>query len=591
MNKNKIIFSILTLTFFVGALQAQTTYVKFDKDTQPEGKNIKFFQNEIYQVVDTLPTDTINKIKQYRIVAMEDTIIVGRSVSLITIYDKNYGNSKNDFVKLDRENNKIYCDVKLLKKEKIFYGTYIIGKFNSIIKNLDGKIAKSELGNSFRLIIPYQPAIWYKTSELTEYENAPFYLTWWFIAIVLLAVIAGAAGGYFIPKIFCKGEKLQEVEYDGSNITEWAEKHNTSIHLLKLHNPEHNNIWEQINEQETDWTKIQNALNGQKLKIIEQRKELTVKKTETQTTTFQGNLLTTADFKKIIGPTQNDIFEIKKLLLANDDKDKITELEKTIGTKETKIKGLETELLGKVEELKNVITEKNKLKNKIEENKKTILTVDFLKDYAGKVYDYLNYCQSKVYQSAIKLYNDLQQPEKAGMLLLNFETAIKDLQTGEWLQILSAIKERGVIVTSSQDIIKPFAQPESDEEKLREFKHFLFNELLVKYSSSLLILAEAFRNLNHFGVAIKDSQKYEFADFVQNIQTKAGNVDMKIKYVPLFENGNSSKYLFISKSTGNNVSPAYFEVIKNLKKDDIAEIVSYGTVTEFDDTQTQIKIA
>jgi len=659
MNKNKVISTVLTLTFFVCALQAQT-YVQFNREVQPEGNSVKFFHNEIYQVLDTLPTDSTN-IKQYRITVMDDTIIVGKSVHNYDEKITDYQNKKNNFVKIDTKNNEIFCDVKLLKKDNILDGAYIIDKNNNkIILSANNKIAKSKYGDFFRLVIPNQPTIWYKTSELTEYKTDPFYLTWWFIAVVLFVVlIIGVAIGYLVAKLFCKKEKLPEVEYDGSNITEWAKDRNTSIELLKLYNPEYEDIWNEIHEQGTVWNEIQQKLKGQTLKIKQlinntdektlnkvkynggrltdfaQKYNMTVQeladlnsdipkdwnnkndkekwkiieklhgkelfvKNVAQPAIYQGDFLTVADFNKtirvlntFIEQTQtNTIIEIKKTLPTSEDKNKITELEKIIGTKEANIKSLSDELVSKEDELKSTIFAKNNLENKIKETEKTILIVDFLKEYAGKVCDYLNFCQGTVYKSAIKLYNDLQQPDKAGILLLNFTTAIKDLQTDKWLQILSEIREHGIIITSNQEIICSFEQPQNNEEKLREFKRFLFNEFIAKYSSSLLILTEAFRNLNRFGVSISDNQQAEFADFVRNIKNKAGSIELKIKYVPLFEKGTKDEHIHFIKPAGNNVSRAYLEVIKGLEKDDIAEIVSYGITTEFDDTeQTQVKLA
>jgi uncharacterized membrane-anchored protein YhcB (DUF1043 family) len=669
MNKNKIISTVLILTFFVGALQAQT-YVQFNSELTPkENTAIKFYPDEIYAVLDTLPTDTVAKIKQYRIIVLDDTITVGKSVSDYPYSITEYQDKKNDFIKLDAENNEIYCDVKLLKKENAFDDTYIISENNTKINNLNDKIAKSKLGEYFRLVIKNQPTIWYKTSELTEYKTTPIYLTRWFIAIVFF--IIGVAIGCFISRFFSKKEKLQEIEeksqeieeklqeieYDGSHLKNWAENKNTSIDLLKKHNPEYKEVWTKIKDKGTNWDDVQNDLKGKKLKvktlentsnsitnirgvdnqidtllckvkfssdslsefankykmtvqelislnpeipsdydsksqqdknkIIQklQGKKLTVKKPEPQTHT--NDFLTAADLEQA---KRDIVTEIEKLLPKSDDKNKIAALEKTVSERELKISNLNNELVGKAEELKAANLSKSTLENKIKEIEKTVIAVDFLRDYAGKGYDYLNYCQGKVYKSAIELYNDLQQPDKVGMLLLNFETAVKDLQADKWLQILEEIKERGVIVTSNQEIIRSFSQPQSNEEKLRELKRFMFNELLVKYSSSLLILTEAFRNLNYFGVAISDTQKADFSDFVLKIKNKSGSIGMEIKYVPLFEN--VTEYVHISKNAGNNVSRAYLEVIKGLEKDDIAEIVSYGIVTEFDDTaQTQIKLA
>ena len=276
----------------------------------------------------------------------------------------------------------------------------------------------------------------------------------------------------------------------------------------------------------------------------------------------------------------------------------ITNLERQLHEKNSALNRVEQEKFNelnkaeqeKYNELNRVQQEKTQLMERLVNIQKAMLPAVFLRNYAAQVYDYLYYGQKTVYKSAVKLYNDLKQPDIAGLLLLNFETAVIDLQMDKWLQILFELKERGVIVTSNRYIIESFAQPQSENEKLREFKRFLFNELLLKYCSSLLILAESFRNLYHFGIDIDNVNETGFADFVRSLRNKAGGIGMGVKYVPLFEKVTDNDYLSLVKSVGSNMSRAYSGV--SIQRDYIAEIVSYGIVTEFDDSEkTQIKLA
>ena len=290
-------------------------------------------------------------------------------------------------------------------------------------------------------------------------------------------------------------------------------------------------------------------------------------------------------FRFIEGKIEKSITEMQQLKPTEEFNNFISSLQAEVANKTKAITHLEGQLHEKYSELNRAEQEKTQLMAHIANIQKTILPAGFLRNYAAQVYDYLIYCQQTVYKSAVKLYNDLKQPEIAGLLLLNFETATFDLQTNKWLQVLSEIKERGIIVTSNRGIIESFTQPQNENEKLREFKRYLYNELLLIYCSSILILAEAFRNLNCFGIEVSESG---FADFVRNIRNKAGGIGMTVKYVPLFEK--ATDYLSSVKSVGSNVSRAYSTI--SLQRDYIAEIVSYGIVTEFDDSEkTQIKLS
>ena len=139
-------------------------------------------------------------------------------------------------------------------------------------------------------------------------------------------------------------------------------------------------------------------------------------------------------------------------------------------------------------------------------------------------------------------------------------------------------------------MIRSFSQIQSEEEKKREFQRLFFTDVLIKYSSSILILAEEFRNLVHFQIPTESANEAQgiFSKHVTELNIKIKSTGLENKYIPLFQN--FEKFLGNIESVGRERNFAYREV-HGLEKGSIAEIISYGIKTSFEDTKTLIILA
>jgi hypothetical protein len=238
------------------------------------------------------------------------------------------------------------------------------------------------------------------------------------------------------------------------------------------------------------------------------------------------------------------------------------------------------------------VDEKLKAQNVARELTEKVIVLDFLKGYADSVFRYLKYCQH-VSNDAYDFYRKASQLHARQVfieeqLVMKFQSSINDIPFGNWIQIVEDIKDTGA--TTNRQLIRSFSQIQTDAEKQNEFKRLLFSFVLVKYTSNLLVLAEAFRNLSRFEGATEYSGEVEnmFAKHVKELKSQAMAVGLEIKYVSLFDNW--EKYIGEVEMNGGNRSLTY-KRINNLAKDDVAEIVSYGIRTKFEDTKTTIIIA
>jgi hypothetical protein len=218
-----------------------------------------------------------------------------------------------------------------------------------------------------------------------------------------------------------------------------------------------------------------------------------------------------------------------------------------------------------------------------------VVSVGFLQNYAESIYSYLRFCEEVKqragnYYDRIVLRNDYNAATVA-CLLQKFHNSIGDIPVNDWLQIIEDIRETGLTV--NRQLIRIIAQPESNSEKQRELRRTLFREIIIRYSSNILILAESFRNLAGFGIdaAFAGEAELDFGKYVAGIVNRAKTVDMEIRYVPLFEK--YDKYSAIVEPVNQKQSFPYREV-QGLQRNDMAEIVSYGVKTEFEDIKTQI---
>lgn len=237
------------------------------------------------------------------------------------------------------------------------------------------------------------------------------------------------------------------------------------------------------------------------------------------------------------------------------------------------------------EEKNQKITELNKLQDKV-------ITVDFLTAYSDGVLAYLKLC-NEVSSDAFDYFNRISQQNlhdafAAGHLLMTFQNSVNAIPVGNWMQIAQDIKDTGA--TTNKKLIRSFSQIQNEEERKREFQRLLYSEVLVKYSSSILILAEAFRNLGRFQVSselVNDAQN-TFSKHVLELVSKVKATGLENKYVALFKN--FEDFLGQAELVDREKSFAY-KGITGLEKGAIVEIVSYGVKTNFEETKTLIILA
>jgi hypothetical protein len=288
------------------------------------------------------------------------------------------------------------------------------------------------------------------------------------------------------------------------------------------------------------------------------------------------------------------IDEINKIKNAESQVEK-EKLEKLIREKEGEISRLRSEK----EKFETLTEEKETQINRLDSENKNlkmwynslsekVFPVEFLRNYAETIYAYFDLC-AEVERKAENYYEkEVHRNSSAAAtiacLLQKFRNSVSGIPASEWRQIVKDIKDAGI--TANKQVIRILSQPPTDNEKQREFRKTLFREVIVRYSSNVLILAESFRNLARFGINGGETAT-EFKKYVDTIVSKAKTIDMEIKYVPLFEKFDS----YSAKIESVNKSRSFpYNVISNLQRDDIAEIVSYGIKTEFEETKTQIII-
>jgi hypothetical protein len=620
-----VLFSILSLN----TLNAQQ-YVRAKKDFNDGTKPIRIFEGEIYILSKQEKDWKYFQVNGQDYKAKDD-------VELINDNPQNLESNKNEFVKI-KDDGLLYIDVSpITTNQDIWLADNIEKKVQFSTKKT---ASINSIGENFRLIIPNTVTIWYNKNELTKHveplqdkildindnqsdtmdEPQKMSLVWW--QIVLCIAGLGIVGFIIWWFFFRKKEEKEpiRIKYQGNNksLSNFANENNIKLKdLLKWNKIDKK--YQFYNEQEKN--KIQNQYKGKSLIVGFQ-----AKKTETNDTTFflqstndeinekfdskeknndtstPNNTQQNNDISTQLTQMQNVLLkEIKQLKTEDNNSGEINKLNKEVSdlksenvrlnetmiTNNSTISELKTEKLNLTSQIQELNSENKRLFSKIEETEKKVIVVDYLKGYADSVYSYLEFCQ-KVSNEAYSAYNRINQQQQAfgaGLLLMNFQSAVNSISVGSWLQIVQDIKETGT--TTNKNLIRSLAQPQNNNEKQKEFQRLLFTEVLVKYSSNILTLAEAFKNLPRFQVIselVFDIQN-TFSKYVPEIVNKAKTVGMEIKYVPLFKN--FGDYLEQIETIDKERSTAYKD-IKELQKDDIVEIVSYGVKTIFEDSRTYI---
>ena len=621
MNKFLASFAILIST--VCNAQAQDGYIKYHTDSEYRNKAVKVFKGEIVPFLNSSRSNKIN------VIVGADTItdLPNNSNSYSTIaISKTYSSIQKQFLQLIGNGNvsinatNIDDTVTLISESG--------QKLTQLIQQREDKVNKSKLGKTCRLIFSSAPSIFYSTDDLTqkvEDNETPIEETeetgwaWWqiiFLSVIGLCII-GFGFRWFLKRRSSEKQTSQEpikVKYhNNKSLDIFARDNHIDIYKLIQYNK---GVIDKkyMSRNDSDQKKVQKDLNNKELivgyKEKETRNETITKEGDSpkeplgQTTNF-GNNNELSDQLRLMQNTL--ISEIQKVSSSNNNQGEINRLGIKITELENKLKGLENDKTNSDLKQRQLQTEKstletnfqiannekNRVQNEIKDLKERVIAVEFLKGYSESVFTYLKYCQ-QVSSDAYNFFNKISQqnPKQSfapGHLLIKFQSAANSIPIGDWLRTVQDIKDSGA--TTNRKLTRSFTLLQNDGDKQKEFQRLLFSEVLIKYSSNILILAEAFKNHSRFQVSsdFANEAQSTFGKHVAEIVSKAKSTGLDIKHVPLFESW--EKYLGQLEDNGGERSLAYKE-ITGLEKGTIAEIVSYGVKTSIgDDTKTIIILA
>lgn len=633
MNKFFTTFVLLISTFCFA--QAQDGYIKFHTDFEYRNKTVKVFKGEIVPFVNASKANKIN------VVIGADTITdlgsTSKTFEIVTSTNTTYNSQKADFLQL-KKGGVVWVNATTIPNTDTVTLISESGKqLTQLIEKREVQVNQSELGKTCRLIISNSPSIFYSADKLKEFvepepvqepentetlneEKKGTGWAWWYYALIAF----GACGiGFGVWKFIKrkKGNPNEEV-FNSSSLKDFALKYGGVKKLSEL-NP---------NLIPPNWDKLQNAekqriinnLQGKRL-IVRGESETSFgfqenknsnndepitkewdspKETFVQPTNFGNNNELSGQLRQMESTL---IREIQRMSSGNNNQNEVNRLRNEKTEIENKLRGLETDKRNvdaklmqmqsdkatAENNLQTAMTETIRVQNEMKELKERVIAVEFLKGYSESVFTYLKYCQ-QVSSDAYNFFNKISQqnPKQAfaaGHLLMKFQSAVNLIPIGDWLRTVQDIKDSGA--TTNRQLTRSSSQIQNDGDKQKEFQRLLFSEVLTKYSSNILILAEAFKNLSRFqgSADFASEAQSTFGKHVTEIVSKAKSTGLDIKYVPLFESW--EKYLGQVEDNGGEKSLAYKE-ITGLEKGAIAEIVSYGVKTSIgDDTKTIIILA
>jgi|GEM_PF-3929662 len=634
MNKFFATFTLLFSTLCFA--QAQDGFIKYQKDSEYRNKTIKVLKGEIVSFINTSKSDKIN------IIIGSDTITdIKKTSDSFTEISPNtsYNSQKDDFLQTKsggivwvNANNISATDTVTLISES--------GKqITQLITQREAQVNLSDLGKTCRLIISNAPTIFYSTDKLKQFiepetttttaavpEETKSGLAWWAWVLIGLGVFGLGFGVWWYIRNKDKESEQEPIytAYNGKSLSQFAEDNRIDLETLIKYNK---GVIDKkyIRYNEADRKDVQRELKNKKLIVgfqetnfpksnnnfpkSETRNETITKEWESpqetyvQPTNFGNNNELSGQLRQMESTL---IHEIQRINSGNGNQNEINKLRNEKTELENKLKGfendkrnldstlkqLQTDKLNLESNLQFANTEKNQIQTEIRNLKEKVIAVDFLKGYSDSVFSYLKFCQ-QVSTDAYNCFNkisqqNLKQGFAAGHLLMKFQTSVNPIPVGNWLQTAQDIKDTGA--TTNKQLIRSFAQIQNDSEKQKEFQRLLFTEVLTKYSSSVLILAETFKNLSRFQVAPEYANEIQttFSKHVTEILNKAKAAGLEIKYVSLFKN--FEEYLGQIESVDRERSLAYKEV-SGLQKNEIAEINSYGVKTNFEDSKTYVILA
>jgi len=593
------------------AIEAQE-YIKINKDFTD--KDIKFFKGEIYAVSGTEGNKKKFMAGDIECAAVSDVTIVSEAPQ-----DKI--TEKDLFVQI-KDDGKLHINVSSIEEHDTIWLAGLTDKKIVFASIREADIKSGNFGEKFRLIIPNTVTIWYNKTELAKYSEPQsaavvepakeedsgktLIIILSVIIVVLILVIAAIFAYLFYKKRIRSQQKSPKTSVYSSkkSLTDFANDHD--LELMELLNFNKDTIDQNYhNYKENEQKKVESDLDGSKLIVSYKsiKKQTNDSMFDDEDTDFinattkkhSGNKIRRGDnFSMQLEQLQHNlIHEIRKAGRSANDSNELGNLKSEIATlknENNRLKEAQTDFKNErslfTGQRQEFYTQNKSLSARVAEFESRVIMVDSLKAYANSVCAYLTFCR-QVSTEAYQVFNKIQTSE-TGLLLMNFQVSVNPVPIGNWMQIVQDIKETGA--TTNKNLIRSFSQIQNENEKLKEFQRQLFKEALVTYTSHLLILAEAFRNLSRFHVTSERTVDMQdtFGRYVSEIINKAKTVGIDIKYVPLFKN--FEEYLGQTESTDRNRSIAYKE-IKGLQKGDIAEIVSYGVKTIFEDSRTYIILA
>ena len=644
MNKLFATFVLLISTFCFA--QAQDGYIKYHNDSDYRKKAVKVFKGEIVPFVNGSKPNRIN------VIIGADTITDLGSTSTtfetVTPSKANYLSLKDDLVQ-QKKGGIVYVNINSIEStDSAFVYSENGTLLTKLVEKRDAQIQLANCGKTFRLVISNAPSIFYSADKLkqfvepepvqqaenTETQTEEKKETGWALwQIILLSVIGlgivGLGGWWFIKRRNSKPVTDKEPIYatynNNKSLSNFAMDNHIDLDTL-IHFNKGVIDKKYIRYNDSDRKDVQRDLKNKKLIVgfeekgfvntndnftkAETRNEPMTKEWESpketfvQPTNFGNNNELSGQLKQMESTL---IREIQRMSSGNNNQNEINRLRNEKTEVENKLRGLETDKRNvdaklmqmqsdkttSENNLQTAMTETIRIQNEIKELKERVIALDFLKGYSESVFTYLKYCQ-QVSSDAYNFFNKISQqnPKQAfaaGHLLMKFQSAVNTIPVGDWLRTVQDIKDSGA--TTNRQLTRSFSQIQNDSDKQKEFQRLLFSEVLTKYSSNILILAEAFKNLSRFqgSADFANEAQSTFGKHVSEIVSKAKSTGLDIKHVPLFESW--EKYLGQVEDNGGERSLAYKD-ITGLEKGAIAEIVSYGVKTSIgDDTKTIIILA
>jgi|GEM_PF-5811582 len=213
--------------------------------------------------------------------------------------------------------------------------------------------------------------------------------------------------------------------------------------------------------------------------------------------------------------------------------------------------------------------------------------VEHLKDYAGKVFSYLQFIESIVdtANNYCIEYGKKNEEHTEVMLILLLQALEKTKAIAKWKQICGDIQEKEIVVLNST--LKNCFQSDRETEQLKAFKTKCISELK-DYTNAILILCEAYSNLSMFSENSDASNlENEFKNKMAEIKNRAKSIGItEITDVKIFTKIDDNKG---AEATYGQISFPY-SIVKNLNKDDVAQIIAFGMKSEFEDSISKTKV-